>query len=44
MELANRDGSVLVLLPPDGKDIGERLAAAVTLFRLANPSDRVLTA
>lgn len=43
MKLTNRDGPVLVLLPLDGNDIGERLAATVTLFSLTHPRYRILT-
>jgi hypothetical protein len=43
MKLANRDGAVLVHVPPDGNDVGERLASTVPLFSLTHPRNWILT-
>jgi hypothetical protein len=44
MDLANSDWSVVVLLPPDGKDVGERLSATVAFFSLTDSHNGVLAA
>jgi hypothetical protein len=44
MEVANRDGPVLMPLPPDREQLANRLAAYVALLGFAHPVSRVLAA
>jgi hypothetical protein len=44
MDVANSDRPISVLVPPDRKQVGERLPATVTLFSLTHARNRILTA
>jgi hypothetical protein len=42
--LAEGNGAITVLVPPEREQVGHSMPSPVALFRFADPLDRVLTA